>query len=110
MDVCQNIEDFYLHKPRIDIIIDYVRCDGNEVVKDWLLSSRIWVIFWPTYSPTLNLIEGSWRCLKKRVISNTSDEAFSEFTGAISIISRTQSHIQAVDGNEITVLRRDVVQ
>ena len=26
------------------------------------------------------------------------------------IISRTQSRVQAVDGNEITVLRRDVVQ
>ncbi|MAT74229.1 hypothetical protein CMK14_03615 [Candidatus Poribacteria bacterium] len=29
------------------------------------MSSRIGVIFWPTYSPNLNLIEGYWRCLKK---------------------------------------------
>ena len=75
--------NFYPHKLRIDVIIDYARYDENEAVKDWLLLSRIWVIFWLTYSPNLNLIEDRSRCLKKRVISNTSDEAFSDFTGAI---------------------------
>ena len=49
--------NFYPHKLRIDVIIDYARYDENEAVKDWLLSSRIWVMFWLTYSPNLNLIE-----------------------------------------------------
>ena len=75
--------NFYPHKLRIDVIIDYARYDENEAVKDWLLSFRISAIFWPTYSPNLKLIESFWRYLKKRVISNTYDEASSDFTGAI---------------------------
>ena len=40
-------------------------------------------MFLPTYSPNLNLTELFWQGPKKNLISNTYDEEFSDFTGAI---------------------------
>ena len=83
MDVCQNMEDFYPHKSGIDVIIDHTHHDKNEAVKDgyWHLGSGQY--FGRHNSPNLNLIEGCWRCLKKRMINNTYDEGLSDSTGVI---------------------------
>ena len=40
-------------------------------------------MFLPTDSPNLNLTELFWKGPKKNLISNTYDEAFSDFTGAM---------------------------
>lgn len=64
------------------IILDNARYHYSKVVKEYLKESRIRLVFLPSYSPNLNLIERLWRLFKKKIVYNRYYEKFKDFKGA----------------------------
>ena len=68
--------------------IIYVICDNagyyrSQLVKAFLETSKVKLLFLPPYSPNLNLIERLWKFMKKERMYNRYYEKFSEFKEAI---------------------------
>jgi transposase len=53
---------------RIHIICDNARYYRSKVVSEYLLSSKIELVFLPPYAPNLNLIERYGRFFKKEIL------------------------------------------
>ena len=64
------IENKYPVASGIKVILDNAKYHYSEVVRDYLLKSRIDLVFLPSYSPNLNLIERLWGFFKKKVLHN----------------------------------------
>ena len=79
----QEIEHFYTQKAEIYAIVDNAKYYKNPKVLDYVNTSRINLIFLPTYSPNLNLIERFWKLLKKQVINHHYYEHFRDFQEAV---------------------------
>jgi len=67
----------------IFVVADNARYYRNRLVKEFLATSKIKILFLPPYSPNLNLIERLWRFLKKVVLYNQYYEKFRDFRMAI---------------------------
>jgi transposase len=65
------IEQKYPYAPEIVVILDNAKYHYSKEVKKYLDSSRIKLVFLPSYSPNLNLIERIWKFFKKKVLYNT---------------------------------------
>ncbi len=70
-------------------VIIYVICDNaryykSRLVKEFLKTSKVRLVFLPPYSPNLNLIERLWKFMKKKVLHNHYYEKFDEFKREIS--------------------------
>ena len=68
---------------RIFVVADNALYYKNRLVKEFLETSKIEILFLPPYSPNLNLIERLWRFLKKVVLYNQYYEKFTDFKNAI---------------------------
>ena len=68
---------------RIVIICDNARYYRSNLVKEFLIGSRVEIKFLPPYAPNLNLIERLWRFMNKKVRNNQYYEKFSEFKIAV---------------------------
>ena len=79
----KKIELFYPNKSKIYCIVDNARYYKNKMVTDYLKTSKIEIVFLPTYSPNLNLIERLWKFLRKHTINNKYYEKFKEFREVI---------------------------
>lgn len=79
----KEIENVYFNKAEIYAIVDNAKYYKNTQVMAYIKTSRINMIFLPTYSPNLNLIERFWKLLKKQVINNNYYEKFNDFRDAI---------------------------
>lgn len=66
----------------IYIILDNAKYHYSKIVKEYLKESKIKMVFLPSYSPNLNLIERLWRLFKKKVIYNRYYEKFKDFKEA----------------------------
>lgn len=78
----QDIEARNPGARRIHIICDNARYYRAQLVKDYLASSKIELIFLPPYAPNLNLIERFWKFFKKTVLYGRYYETFAEFKTA----------------------------
>ena len=63
----------------IHFIVDNARYYKCTLVKEYLESSKINMIFLPPYSPNLNLIERLWKYFRKKVTKGHYYETFDEF-------------------------------
>lgn len=55
----------------VKIVIDNCKVHDTKAVRAWLaVNPRFEFVFLPTYSPNLNIIEGFWRWLKRKVACN----------------------------------------
>ncbi len=68
---------------RVFVVADNARYYRNRKVKAFLETSKVKIIFFPPYSPNLNLIERLRRFLKKIVLYNRYYERFADFKAAI---------------------------
>jgi transposase len=68
--------------------------DQELIVKDFLETSKIKIIFLPPYSPNLNLIERLWKLMKKRVLYNKYYEKFVLFKHVIDSFFRKSSKLK----------------
>jgi transposase len=77
------VEKRYPMASSISMICDNAPYYYNEAVQTYLLNSRIELIFLPTYSPNLNLIERLWKFLRAKIINTHYYEKFKDFKEAV---------------------------
>ena len=76
------IENKYPAASAIKVILDNAKYHYSGLVKDYLKTSRVELVFLPSYSPNLNLIERLWKFFKEKVLYNTYYETVNKFRSA----------------------------
>ncbi len=82
VELLQQIEQQHPSANRIYIICDNARYNRSKIVTEYLLDSKIELIFLPPYAPNLNLIERYWRFFKKNILYGKYYETFALFKQA----------------------------
>ena len=83
--VCQlllQIAQYYGTKP-ITVVLDNARYQKCDLVLGFAASLGIELLFLPSYSPNLNLIERFWRFVKKKCLYSIYYSNFTQFKTAI---------------------------
>ena len=70
LNLLSAIEYAYPASEEIHVILDNARYHYSWEVKEYLESSRVKLVFLPSYSPNLNLIERLWKFFKSKVLYN----------------------------------------
>ena len=78
-------------KSPITLIMDNARYQRCRLVQDLAKSLDIELLFLPSYSPNLNLIERYWKYLKGKLFRCRSIEKFDIFCTSITAILRDRS-------------------
>ena len=68
----------------ITLVLDNARYQKCAIVTAVALNLRIELLYLPTYSPNLNLIERLWKFVKKKVLYSKYYANFSDFRNAIT--------------------------
>jgi transposase len=68
VDLLKQIEQQHPNANRIHSICDNARYYRSQVVSEYLLNSKIELVFLPPYAPNLNLIERYWWFFKKEIL------------------------------------------
>lgn len=79
----RKVEEAYPDKNKIHVFCDNARYYKNQLVQEYLETSKIILHFLPPYSPNLNPIERLWKWMKERVIYNTYYPEFEDFESAV---------------------------
>ena len=82
INLLSSIEQAYPMSKSIYIILDNARYHYSKLVKEYIKNSRITLVFLPSYSPNLNLIERVWKFFKKKILYNQYYENISLFRQA----------------------------
>jgi transposase len=82
IDLLKLIEKRNSNCSKIYVYMDNARCNYSRKVRRYLKKSKIKLLYLPSYSPNLNLIERLWRLMKRSVIGNCYYETFEQFTQA----------------------------
>jgi len=90
----QKIETKYIDAETIFAIVDNAKYFKNEDVRQFLETSRIKLIYLPTYSPNLNLMERLWKFMRKKVMNNKFYKTVKNFRDAIFNFFDTLPDIQ----------------
>jgi transposase len=67
----------------ITLVLDNARYQHCDLVRALARSLKIELLFLPSYSPNLNLIERLWRFVKKECLASKYLASYEEFTNAI---------------------------
>jgi transposase len=67
----------------ITLVLDNARYQKCKIVEKLALSLSIELLYLPSYSPNLNLIERLWKFVKKKCLYGKYYENFSDFSSAI---------------------------
>jgi transposase len=82
-ELLQKIAALGLASP-VTLVMDNARYQRCALVQDLARSLGIELLFLPSYSPNLNLIERLWRFVKKTALNSRHQGSFAEFRGAIA--------------------------
>lgn len=83
IQLLEKIELTYPLANTIYLFVDNAPYYRSQLLGDYVKTSRIELVFFPTYSPNLNLIERLWKFLKRKVIHTHYYETFAEFRHAV---------------------------
>jgi transposase len=75
----EQVEAAYPLAAIVYVICDNARYYRSKLVGQFLETSKIQLVFLPSYSPNLNLIERLWKFMKKQVLYNKYYEKFDVF-------------------------------
>lgn len=70
LQLFEIIKQKYCYASTIYLILDNARYHYSKEVREWLQGKNIKLVFLPSYSPNLNLIERLWKFFKKKVLYN----------------------------------------
>ena len=77
---------------KVYIILDNAKYQKCELVKETAKQYKIEIVYLPSYSPNLNLIERLWKWLRKKCLCNKYKESFQEFCNDIlDTLSKTSN-------------------
>ena len=79
LELFRKIENQYQDAQDIYVILDRAPYYGCKTVKEYCRQSRIRLVYLPSYSPNLNIIEQLWRFMNEQVINNRFYQTFREF-------------------------------
>lgn len=79
----EQLEQKHPEADAIYITLDNARYYKNQLVMEYLKSSKIKLLFMPAYSPNLNLIERLWKFMRKTILYNQYYEKFADFKVAV---------------------------
>jgi len=82
IDLLETIRQKYFMAAMIYIILDNAKYHYSRKVKAYLEGKNIKLVFLPSYSPNLNLIERLWKFFKKKVLYNRYHENITAFRQA----------------------------
>lgn len=83
IDLITTLNQRYFTLSEIILILDNAKYHYSKEVKEHLLTCpRVKLVFLPSYSPNLNLIERLWKFFKKKVLYNRYHENVSQFREA----------------------------
>lgn len=82
IQLLEMLENKYALAVTIFVILDNAKYHYSRKVRRFLEKSRVKLIFLPSYSPNLNLIERLWKFFKKKVLYNTYYEKLEDFRQA----------------------------
>jgi transposase len=102
-ELLENIAALHLKIP-ITLIMDNARYQRCKYVSEIAARLNIEILFLPSYSPNLNLIERLWKFVKKECLYNKYYEHFSLFKEAISrCLSETATTHQSALSSLLTL-------
>jgi transposase len=84
----EKIAEKYIGKP-IAIVLDNARYQKCALVIDKAIELGIQLLYLPTYSPNLNLIERVWKFVKSQVLNAVYIETFDEYSNTIASFIET---------------------
>ncbi len=85
LTVCELLMLVRQHHPTepLTFVLDNARYQHNKKVREMALQLDVELLYLPTYSPNLNLIERVWRVVKSKCLRNRYYANFPEFCAAI---------------------------
>lgn len=97
-DLLRKIAALKLPTP-ITLVMDNARYQRCRLVQDLAKELNIDLLFLPSYSPNLNLIERLWKFVKKTALNSRRHANFAEFQAAIDdcLDRLTTDHQRALD-------------
>ncbi len=99
LNLLSAIEQKYPAASCIKVILDNARYHYSHTVREYVENSRIDLVFLPSYSPNLNLIERVWKLFKKKVLYNTYYENIGAFRKAcICFFRNIDRHYDEISG------------
>jgi transposase len=106
LSVCELLRNLrLLHgDDLITLVLDNAAYQHCRLVQDYARLLRIELLYLPSYSPNLNLIERLWKFVKKQVLYNTYYETFEAFTIGI------KDCLQKVNSNHKKSLKKTLTQ
>ncbi len=82
IQLLEILEKKYPLAAEILVILDNAKYHYSRKVRRFIETSKIQLVFLPSYSPNLNLIERLWKFFKKKVLYNTYYEKIEDFRQA----------------------------
>ena len=74
------------------VVLDNARYQKCAIVQEYAALLKIELLYLPSYSPHLNLIERLWRYVRKRCLYSTYYATFADFKGAIEQCLQNAHH------------------
>jgi transposase len=76
----------------VTVVLDNARYQKCAIVQEYATLLKIELLYLPSYSPHLNLIERLWRFVRKRCLYSTYYASFADFKGAIEKCLQNAHH------------------
>ena len=97
MSLLEALEQRYPLSSMLYVILDNARYHYSKKVRAFLEGKNIRLVFLPSYSPNLNLIERLWKFFKKEVLYNQYYDGIKTFRAAcINFFSKIDGHKDAI--------------
>jgi len=91
----------------ITLVLDNARYQRCQLVQDLAGALNIELLFLPSYSPNLNLIERLWKFVKKAALNSRYHGSFAEFQG---VIDQCLNELPTTHRPQISTLRSTAFQ
>lgn len=94
----------------ITIVLDNAAYQRARIVRELAEKLDVHLLFLPSYSPNLNLIERYWKFLKKECLNNRYYEHFESFRGAITNFTQSAHRTHKMQLKSLMTLKFQTFQ